>query len=72
MNEKDDLLQKALKMSPTDRAEIIDQLIRSLDIPDKEIDELWRREVENRLEAFKKGEIKTITLQDVIKKYKTL
>jgi len=72
MNEKDDLLQKALKMSPTDRAEIIDQLIRSLDIPDKEIDELWKREVENRLEAFKKGEIKTITLQDVIKKYKTL
>lgn len=70
MSEKDKVLAKALKMSPVERAEIVDQLIQSLDKPDKEIDELWQKEVEDRIDAFEAGDLQTVTLQEVVEKYK--
>lgn len=69
MNEKEKLLAKALKMNPKERAEIVDQLIQSLDKPDEEIDNLWQREVEDRIDAFEEGDIQTVTLQEIVEKY---
>lgn len=70
MSEKEKVLAKALKMSPVERAEIVDQLIQSLDKPDKEIDELWKKEAEDRINAFEAGDLQTVTLREVVEKYK--
>lgn len=70
MSKKEQLLTKALRLPPAEKAEIIDQLIRSLDKPDPEIDQLWANEVEDRIEAFEKGNIQAFSLQEVIEKYK--
>jgi len=70
MNETNDVINKALKMAPSERAKIIDHLIKSLDKPDPEIDKLWKKEAESRIEAFEKGQIEAVPLQDVIRKYK--
>lgn len=70
MTEKNKILNEALKMTPSERAEIVDQLLRSLDEPDVEIDALWKEEVENRIDAYEAGNIKTVTVQEILEKYK--
>lgn len=70
MTEKNKILNEALKMTPAERAEIVDQLLRSLDEPDAEIDALWKEEVENRIDAYETGNIKTVTVQEMLEKYK--
>jgi len=42
----------------------------SLDKPDAELDRLWAEEAESRLVAYKNGELKTVSLEEVLSKYK--
>ena len=70
MSEKDRILTKALKMPPAERAEMANRLLQSLDKPDKEIDELWKKEAEDRIDAFEAGDIQTLTVQEVVEKFK--
>jgi hypothetical protein len=39
---------------------LIDGLIRSLDEPDKEIDEVWSAEAEKRLKAYREGKTQDV------------
>jgi putative addiction module component (TIGR02574 family) len=65
-----EILKGALILKPVQKAELIDKLLSSLDMPDKEIGELWAQEVENRIDAYEQGKIKAITLEKVLEKYK--
>jgi putative addiction module component (TIGR02574 family) len=65
-----EILQKALTLKPAEKAELIDKLLSSLDMPDKELDELWAKEAEDRIEAYDQGKIKAITLERVLEKFK--
>jgi len=52
------VLEKALSLPPSERAELADGLLSSLDAsPDHRIDELWAQEAEDRIDAFERGEI---------------
>lgn len=64
------ILEEALTLKPTEKAELIDRLLSSLDKPDAEIDELWAKEAENRIDAYERGEIKAIALEKVLERYK--
>ena len=44
----DNILKEALTLSRSEKAQLIDKLISSLDKPDKEIDELWANEAEDK------------------------
>jgi putative addiction module component (TIGR02574 family) len=70
MADKDTILKEALALRPDQKAEIIDKLISSIDKPDKEIDELWAKEAESRIDAYDEGKIKAISLEKVLQKYK--
>lgn len=63
------IFEDSLKLPPKERAMLADQLLSSLDQPDENIDALWRKEVEKRLLALKKGPIKTVSLKEVLSKY---
>ena len=65
-----EILQKALTLKPAEKAELIDKLLSSLDMPDKELDELWAKEVEDRIEAYDQGKIKAIALEKVLERFK--
>jgi putative addiction module component (TIGR02574 family) len=65
-----EILKDALNLRPSEKAELIDKLLSSLDNPDKELDELWAREAEDRIEAYDQGKIKALTLNEVLEKYK--
>ncbi len=65
-----EMLKETLTLPPTEKAELIDKLISSLDEPDKEIEKLWAKEAESRIDAYEQGEIKSLSLRDVLEKYK--
>ena len=64
------ILKEALTLKPSEKAQLIDKLISSLDKSDKEIDELWAREAEDRIDAYDQGKIKAISLEKVLQKYR--
>lgn len=45
-------------------------LLASLDEPDAQIDRLWAKEADERLAAYRRGEIKAVPLQEVLAKYR--
>jgi len=65
-----EILKVALTLKPAQKAELIDKLLSSLDVPDKEIDELWAKEAEDRLDAYEQGKIKAVGLEKVLEKYR--
>ena len=59
------LVEEALALPPEERAKLVDRLLTSLDVsPDHKIDELWAQEAEDRLDAFERGEIKTVSAKE--------
>jgi putative addiction module component (TIGR02574 family) len=64
------ILKEALTLKASEKAELVDKLLSSLDKPDKEMDKLWAQEAEARIDAYDRGEIKAVTLQEVLEKYK--
>ncbi|MBF0107798.1 MAG: addiction module protein [Magnetococcales bacterium] len=61
---------QARKLSPSARLELVDAILSSLDEPDREMDRLWSQEAEERLAAYRRGEMKAIPLDDVLAKYR--
>src|SRR5687768_3200953 len=69
MNEKVKALSlEARKLTPMERAELIDELIASLDRPDPVIDTLWAKEAEERLAAYDQGEMAAHDIAEVVTK----
>jgi putative addiction module component (TIGR02574 family) len=63
------ILAEARKLSPIERAELIENLLTSFDFPSRKIiDDLWAQEVEDRIDAFERGEIATISAEEVFAK----
>jgi len=61
---------QARKLSPSERLELVDDILASIDEPDPNIDRLWAKEAEDRLAAYHRGEIKAIPLEQVLAKYR--
>ena len=71
--ETQDLLQKALALSESERAELAGNLLSSLDtIVDLDADAAWQQEVVRRQREIQSGEIKAIPWDEVKKKGSTL
>lgn len=66
----EDILKEAMSLPPSELAKLVDQLISVLDQPDVELDKLWAEEAESRLDAFRKGKLKSVSLEEVLSKYK--
>ena len=60
----------ALSLPVTQRVELVELLLASLDSPDMAIDKLWAKEAESRIDAFEAGKLKSISLDKVLSKYK--
>lgn len=63
------LLKDALALEAPKRAELVDELLASLDQPDKEIDALWAEEAESRIDAYDRGEIESVSVHEVMARY---
>jgi putative addiction module component (TIGR02574 family) len=70
MTTTDNIFEEPLTLRPSEKAQLIDKLISSLDKPDKEIDELWAKETEDRIDAYDQEKIKAISLEKLLQKYR--
>jgi putative addiction module component (TIGR02574 family) len=65
------VVSDALSLPPRSRAKLAEQLLESLDDPkQKEIDRLWAEEVEGRIDAYERGELRAIPGQEVFRRLK--
>ncbi len=60
-----EILEKALKLRPEERFVVVEGLLRSLDVPDRELDQVWAEEAVRRLKAYRAGELKSIPMEDI-------
>jgi len=61
--------EEALLLKPLDKIRLIDELLLSLDIPNKELEQVWIEESERRIKAYDTGKIKATDLYEVLSKY---
>ncbi len=66
----EEILKEAISLSPSEQAKLVDHLISFLDKPDPELDKLWAEEAESRLDAYNRGDLKVVSLDEVLSKYK--
>lgn len=52
-------------MKPEEKIGIVEGLLKSLDEPDKTIDELWANEAQKRLKAYREGSLKGIEMSEI-------
>jgi putative addiction module component (TIGR02574 family) len=64
------LSAEARKLPAAERIALVDDILASLDEPDSAIDRLWAREADERLAAYRRGEIKALPLEEVLAKYR--
>ncbi len=63
------VLEKAIHLPPVERAELVEQILSSFNRPSRdEIDALWAREAEDRIDAYDQGKIKAIPASQVFER----
>lgn len=60
-----ELLDEAMKLKPEERLTLVEGLIKSLDEPDKKLDEIWTEEAEKRLKAYREGKLEGIPMEEI-------
>ena len=63
------LSTQVVQLPPEHRLAVVERILDSLDEPDASMDALWSKEADDRLAAYRSGEIRALALSDVIAKY---
>ena len=61
------ILAQALKLSADERAALAESLILSLEKPDPSLDAAWLKEAEDRLAAYRSGELAAMDADQVFR-----
>jgi putative addiction module component (TIGR02574 family) len=63
------IVEEAEHLSASDRADLVERLLATLDRPDPEIDRAWAEECERRLDSYLRGETTALDAEEVLAKY---
>ena len=61
---KNEILEQALHLKANDRFLLIEELLKSLDNPDENINKIWEEEANKRVDSYKNGKIETVNEKD--------
>jgi len=64
------ILNQALELTASERSDVVEKLLSSLDTPDATIDSIWAKEADARVEAYERGKVGSVTAEEVFKKYR--
>jgi len=70
MHNCQELYQQANQLPPLEKLRLAELLLADLDTPNPRCDAIWRVEAQNRWQAYKAGELKTVSYDAVMHKYK--
>lgn len=59
------ILQEALLLNPQERYIVVESLLKSLDVPDESIDDIWADEAQQRLQNYRENRVETIPFDEV-------
>lgn len=62
-----ELLKQALKLKPENRFTLVEGLSRSIDEPDRTLDDIWAEEAERRLKAYREGRLAGISMEEIFR-----
>jgi putative addiction module component (TIGR02574 family) len=62
---KNEIIDMALQLRATERYEVAEKIMQSLDKPDPEIELIWAEEALHRARACDQGRMKTLPFEDV-------
>jgi len=68
MIKTDELFSEVMSLPVEIRTQLINKLLQSINPFRKDVDELWAKEVEKRVEEIRSGEVKTVPGEEVFKK----
>jgi putative addiction module component (TIGR02574 family) len=60
-----EIIESALKLSPPEKLLIVESILKSLEEPNKEIENIWLEEAERRLKAYRDGKLAGIPMEDI-------
>ena len=70
MNTRAENVVTAIRSLPDEeKLQVLDALLTELDKRDSEVDEIWVTEARKRWEAYKNGEVSTVSYQELMAKY---
>jgi putative addiction module component (TIGR02574 family) len=64
--------EQALSLNPEERAKLVEVMLESLSSPLAEIDEIWAKEIEERVAAYDRGEIPSYAAEAVFAEAKRI
>lgn len=70
MKTKEALIKELMMLDPKEKTDIIEWMLKSLDEPDEKIDALWKKESEERIDAYEKGDVTSVSVEEAFSKYK--
>jgi len=56
-----------MALESKERFMIVEGLLRSLDEPDRRLDEIWAEEAEKRLRAYREGRLEGIPMEEIFR-----
>lgn len=63
------ILKEVLSLAPIERAELIESMFRSFNYSSRNnVDALWAKEAEERIDAFEEGKLKSVSVRKVLQK----
>ena len=63
------LLESSLKLHPNERAILVEEILKSLELPNDQIDKIWEEESLKRYKTYKQNKVNAKNLDDVLAKY---
>jgi len=60
-----ELATMAAKLAPSDRLQLVETILATLDKPDPEISAAWSAEAQDRLAAYRRGELEVVDESEV-------
>ena len=63
---KKELIALAKRLPPDEQVALVEEILSNLDQPDAAMDRLWAKEAEDRVAAYRRGEIKAVELNEVL------
>lgn len=69
MIEPEDIVTAARKLSPAARLKVVEEILDSVDVADATVDAAWAREAEDRVAAYRRGDLRALSLSDVLARY---
>jgi len=68
----DRLLSEIRALPDEEKLRLLDMILTDMDTPNPEIDQIWANEARKRWQAYHAGRLKTVSYEELIRRYKRL